>query len=180
MGKTLMSVLDEMVKTLKKQLDALDAVIPKIDKHERELFNKCVDALTHNDEIWKARAILYANECAEVRKLLKRMLVSRYVIERVLLILEAVEDLQDLAVQGATVVQLLSISRKQLGGIVPEVSYYLGVVEEKLSKIIVEVEGSSGLILPFESKEVEKILKQAEEQVDIKLNERPKIPKEAM
>jgi hypothetical protein len=46
--------------------------------------------------------------------------------------------------------------------------------------MVVEVKEASGLTLPFESKEVEKLLKQAEEQADIKLNERPRIPSEVV
>jgi hypothetical protein len=46
--------------------------------------------------------------------------------------------------------------------------------------MIVEVKEALGLTLPFESKEVEKLLKLAEEQADVKLNERPKIPSEVV
>jgi division protein CdvB (Snf7/Vps24/ESCRT-III family) len=172
----LIKTLHQTVGILKEQLKRIDFVIPKLEEHERELFNKCVEALEQSDELWKARAILYANECAEVRKLLKTTIACKFALEQALLRLETVEDTSDLVVEGVTVAQVLSVLRKRLGAIIPEVSYYLGLAEKTLSKMVTEVRESLGLKLPFESKEAEKLLKQAEEQAEEEMKSKPEIP----
>jgi division protein CdvB (Snf7/Vps24/ESCRT-III family) len=168
--------LSQTVGILKEQLKRIDFVIPRLEEHERDLFNRCVEALEQGDELSKARARLYAEECAEVRKLLKTVMVSRFALEQVLLRLETVEDTSDLAVEGVTVAQVLSVLRKRLGAIIPEVSYNIGLAEKKLSKMVTDIRESLGLELPFESKEAEKLLKQAEEQAEEEMKSKPEIP----
>jgi division protein CdvB (Snf7/Vps24/ESCRT-III family) len=168
--------LSQTVGILKEQLKRIDFAIPRLEEHERDLFNRCVEALEQADELSKAKARLYAEECAEVRKLLKTTIACKFALEQALLRLEAVGDVQDLVVQGVTVVQILSVLRKRLGAIIPEVSYYLGLAEKTLSKMVTEVRESLGLKLPFESKEAEKLLKQAEEQAEEEMKSKPEIP----
>jgi division protein CdvB (Snf7/Vps24/ESCRT-III family) len=163
--------LSQTVGILKEQLKRIDFVIPRLEEHERDLFNRCVEALEQTDELSKAKARLYAEECAEVRKLLKTTIACKFALEQVLLRLEAVGDVQDLAVEGVTVAQVLSALRKRLATIIPEISYNIGLAEKKLTGLIAEIAKP-----PFESKEAEKVLKQAEEQAEEEMKSRPEIP----
>jgi len=162
---------------LLKAISVLKEQLKRLDAHERELFNRCVEFLERGDELSQVKAMLYAEECAEVRKILKTVLMVEYALRRVLLRLEAVEEPVDLMIQGAVAVQVLSVLRKRLGGMLPEVGYELDKAAEMLGRLVTEIAESKGLMVPFESKEVEKILRWSEAEAEQDLSGRPEIPK---
>lgn len=115
--------MNEVVYRLKVQLNKLDATVKRIERHEKELFEECVAAEAMGDD---ARASLYANEWAEVRKLLRLLLKGRLALEQIILKLEETPE--------ATVAEALKALRRQLGGILPEVGYELGLIADKLER----------------------------------------------
>jgi division protein CdvB (Snf7/Vps24/ESCRT-III family) len=168
--------VDETIYRLKSQLSKLDMASMKMEQHEKELFEKCVAAQAMGDD---ARASLYANECAEVRKISKLLLKSKLALEHVLLRLETVEEFGDIITVMGPVAGVITALRKQLGGIVPEVSYELGRIGDELSKMVVEVGEASGQRLDLEpmSAEAQKILAEASALAEQKLKERlPELP----
>jgi division protein CdvB (Snf7/Vps24/ESCRT-III family) len=167
----LIKTLHQTVELLRNQVKRLEMTIPRLERHEHELFNKCVEALEQADELSKAKARMYAEECAEVRKLLKTTIACKLALEQALLRLETVESPQDLTVEGVTVAQVLSALRKRLATIIPEISYNIGLAEKKLTSLIAET-----VKPPFKSNEAEKLLKQAEEQAEEEMKSKPEIP----
>src|SRR5574337_342955 len=53
---------------LKVQQNKLENAALRMQQHDKEIFDKCVNAQLAHDS---ARAAMYANECAEVRKIAK-------------------------------------------------------------------------------------------------------------
>jgi division protein CdvB (Snf7/Vps24/ESCRT-III family) len=174
--KPLKERVDETIYRLKGQLSKLDMASMKMEQHEKELFEKCVAAQAMGDD---ARASLYANECAEVRKISKLLLKSKLALEHVLLRLETVEEFGDVITVMGPVAGVITALRKQLGGIVPEVSYELGRIGDELGKMVVEVGEASGQRWDLEpmSTEAQKILAEASALAEQKLKERlPELP----
>jgi len=59
---------DEMVQRLNDQFVRLAEWKTKLEMREKELFDKCVSAQLEGD---RPKATLYANQCAEIRKIIK-------------------------------------------------------------------------------------------------------------
>lgn len=102
--------------TLAELLSSIEGVYARMSVHERELFERCVAFLEKGD---CARASLYAEDCAEVRKLLLKILRCKFMAER-------------LVAELVNVVSLLNVLRDELRGVVPELAYRIGCVIEEL------------------------------------------------
>ena len=161
---------------LKVQYSRVEGAAMRMSRHEKELFEKCVNAQMKGDS---ARAALYANECAEVRKISKLLLKSRLALEQVLLRLETVEEFGDVITVMGPVAGVISALKNQLGGIVPEVSYELGQIGDELSKIVVEAGEATGHRWQLEpvNSEARKILAEAASLAEQRIKERlPELP----
>jgi len=107
----------------------------KLQQRDKELFNKCVDALSSKDEL---RAKIYATECAEVRKTASLILRSQLALEQVHLRLQTIQEFGDITAIIAPVTKVVSAVRSQLSGIMPQVSYELSEVGETLNSIMID------------------------------------------
>ncbi len=145
---------------LRIQENKLEATSSKLMHQDRELFNKCVAAQVANDH---ARAAMYANECAEIRKMAKTALRCQLALEQVTLRLETVEEFGDVAAMMAPVASVVRSIKSQISGILPEVSFELSDIGETLNGIVLEAGEATGQT--FESdmpnEEAQRILNEA-------------------
>ncbi len=154
----------------------LQNTITKMEQKEKMLFNKCAEAQSLGDS---SRAAIYANECAEVRKMIRTLLRSQMAVEQVILRLETIRDFGDVAVQMSPVVLILQSCKSQLAGIMPEVSYELGTISETLNSLVLEAGEAVGaeLDVVVSGEEAQKILKEASMIAEQKMSEKfPEIP----
>src|SRR5512136_1861229 len=68
----------------------------RIEQKHKNLFQKCVAAQEKKEQ---STAIMYANECSQVRKMAQIILSSHHAIEQVILRLETVSDFGDVAAE---------------------------------------------------------------------------------
>lgn len=120
---------------LKVQQNKLESAAMRMQQHDRDIFTKCVDAQMAHDG---ARAAMYANECAEVRKMAKVTLQCQLALEQVSLRLETIEEFGDLARMMGPVANVVHSIKSQISGIIPEVGFELGEVGELLSNFVME------------------------------------------
>jgi len=161
---------------LRTQLTKLENASTRMQTHDRQLFEKCVAAQAMRDS---SRATMYANECAEVRKMSKIILRAQMALEQVLLRLETVEEFGDIVVVMGPVAGVVHSLRTQLAGVIPEVSYELGEIGEELNKIVVDVGESTGQAWEIGSMggEAEKILNDASAVAEQRMKEKfPELP----
>jgi division protein CdvB (Snf7/Vps24/ESCRT-III family) len=128
---------------LKVQQSKLEAASSRMQQHDREIFNKCVSSQLAHDT---ARAAMYANECAEVRKMAKATVQCQMALEQVSLRLETIRDFGDVAVMMAPVANVVHSIKNQISGVMPEVGLELGQIGELLTSVVDEsgeVMGSS-------------------------------------
>ena len=59
-------------------------------REDHALFDKCIEARIEGDQI---HAMMYANECVEIRKLAQLIVSSQYALEQMMLRLETVKKL---------------------------------------------------------------------------------------
>jgi division protein CdvB (Snf7/Vps24/ESCRT-III family) len=147
----------------------------KLLQRDRDLFEKCVQALTSRDDL---RAKIYANEIAELRKIAELILRSQLALEQVSLRLETIRDFGNLVSVIAPVTRVVGVLRSQLSGFMPQIGSELGEISENLQTMISEagITVQSGFEVEA-SNEAQKILGEAAIVAEQKMREKlPEIP----
>ena len=161
---------------LKVQEGRLDQAYQRMQNHYNELFRKCTNAVLAKDA---ARASIYANECAEIRKMCQTILRSQFAIEQVMLRLETVEEFGDIVVEMSPVAGVINSIKTHLAGVVPEVSYKLGEIGDTLNDLVMEAGGASSVSWNVSSsgEDADKILSDANVIAEQKMKEKfPTLP----
>jgi len=160
---------------LKTQMEALEQSGSKMQYQYDKLFRKCTDAVMSKD---MERAKIYANECAQIKKMVSIVLQSQFAIEQVTMRLETVEEFGDVAVEMGPVGNVIASLKGQLVGVVPEVSYTLGEIGESLNELVFESGEATAQPMNIEaSSEAAKILNEAATVAEQKMKERfPTLP----
>ncbi|MCK4243462.1 hypothetical protein KAX03_01130 [Candidatus Bathyarchaeota archaeon] len=161
---------------LQMQMNKLEQVGTNMQHQYDLLFKKCTDAVMSKD---MQRARIYANECAQIKKMVSVILQSQFAIERVTMRLRTVEEFGDVAIEMGPVANVISSLKGQLIGILPEVSYGLGEIGESLNEMVMgfgETTGMSEMHMTS-SEEASKILNEAAAVAENKMRERfPTLP----
>jgi division protein CdvB (Snf7/Vps24/ESCRT-III family) len=134
-GTSFKERLNSTVFKLKSQLDKLENATGRMKTHDKELFKKCVKSQISKD---KARAVMYANECAELRKIMKTTLCCHLALEKVILRLETVREFGDIAMMMKPSSMVINSVKDQLSGIMPDVSYELNEIHESLDTLALD------------------------------------------
>src|SRR5690349_9114677 len=95
----------------------------RLQQRDKEMFQRCIGAELSKDP---AHAALYANECAEIRKMAHLTLSSELALERVILRIQTVEEFGDIMAQIAPVIGVVRETRGRIAGVIPEVANELG------------------------------------------------------
>ncbi len=126
------SINNLIVKTLRelnKQRSKLKIASNRLRKREHQLFNACISSLEKRQ---KDRAVIYANEAAEVRKILSLINSTEMMIERIILRLE-------------TLMEFCSAVR-EIEGTFSEVKGVLGSLAEVMPSVSPEIERLSSIV----------------------------------
>jgi len=161
---------------LKLQLRRLEKTSHQMQQRDASLHKKCVDAVqVKNSEL----ASMYANECAEIRKMAKVVLHSELALEQVTLRMETVQEFGDIAYTMRPVAGVVRTIKNQLQSVLPEVSMELANVNESLEYLVVEVGDAteSSFDMNVSSDEAQQILTEAGVVAEQKMKERfPELP----
>jgi len=161
---------------LKVQQRRLERAAYHMQQRDQALYGKCVLAVQgKNTQL----ASMYANECAEVRKMAKVVLHSELALEQVTLRLETVHQFGEIAATMMPVAHVVGTLKTQLEGVMPEVSLELAEVNDTLEGLAVEVGEASET--PFDmsasTAESQQILQEANAVAEQKMKERfPELP----
>jgi division protein CdvB (Snf7/Vps24/ESCRT-III family) len=161
---------------LKIQVEKLDQISARLQERDKEIFDKCVKAEVSKDE---AHAAIYANECAEIRKMAKVVLHSQLALERVILRLETIEELGDVLTTIGPVAGIVKGIKSQLTGIIPEVAYELGEINDTLDSTIAEAGDANARSesIKASDEEAQRVLGEANAIAEQRMKERfPELP----
>ncbi len=161
---------------LRTQTTRLDKSIVQMESRDRTLHDKVVRSLEARDT---QSATLYANECVQIRKLIKTSLSSQISLEQALLRLETIEQFGDMVHSMGSIKGILTMVKGELEGKLPEISTGINDVEDSLENLTMEigesVDADGNYVLP--SDESAKILKEADLMAEQKMKEKfPEIP----
>jgi division protein CdvB (Snf7/Vps24/ESCRT-III family) len=145
---------------LRVQQNKLESAAMRMQQHDKEIFAKCVSSQMAHDV---ARAAMYANECAEVRKMAKVTLQCQLALEQVSLRLETIEEFGDMARLMAPAASVVHSIKNQISGLIPEVGYELSEIGEVLNSVVMEAGEASGTSYDMEASgaEAQRILTEA-------------------
>jgi division protein CdvB (Snf7/Vps24/ESCRT-III family) len=127
--------LTSAIYRIRVQQSKLESTSMRMQQHDKEIFAKCVSAQMAHEA---ARAAIYANECAEVRKIAKVTLQSQLALEQVAIRLETIEEFGDVARMMGPVASVIRSVKGQISGIIPEVGFELNQVGEMLNSFAAE------------------------------------------
>jgi division protein CdvB (Snf7/Vps24/ESCRT-III family) len=154
----------------------LEQLTNKLEQKDRELFGKCAESMARGDE---ERSKIYANECAQLRKMAKTVLGSQLAIEQAALRLETVKEFGDVAKEMMPVAGVVRSLKGKLVGVMPEASLELNEIGETLNEIMFEAGEVSASAPSFQAsgEEAQKILQSASVLAEQKMKEKfPKLP----
>jgi division protein CdvB (Snf7/Vps24/ESCRT-III family) len=171
--------IEQAINLIGAQNQRLDIANSRLSEKDKTLFNKVVDSYAKHD---RSRAMMYANELAEVRKVEKRVLQIKLALETISIRLTTVKDYGDFL---NTVTPALSIIKGVQGSVlqvVPEAEKGFSTLSESLSSIVTEAGGtSSSMNVSFETAndDAAKILTDAASVAEQKIKEKfPDLPAE--
>ena len=146
---------------LRVQRNKIESMGLMMQHRDKELFDKCVTARASGD---MTRASLYAEECADVRKIAKVVLQSELALERVLFKLETAEMLGDMVYLMHPIKSVVTSIGEQMRHVMPEVSYELSQINETLDGLVTDTGNISDTFSSplTQSGEAETILKEAD------------------
>ncbi|MBS7616345.1 Snf7 family protein [Candidatus Bathyarchaeota archaeon] len=168
--------LDMAVRRIELQIQKLDQASERFSQRDKSIFARIVDAYTKHD---MARANVFANELAEIRKMERMIMQARLALEQIVLRLRTVSELGDVVSTLGPAVGVLRAIKTGMANIFPEAERELGEIGNLLSGIIVEAGQNTGISLNFDTanEDAQKILTEAaavaEQRIKDKLPELP-------
>lgn len=168
--------LDVAIRRLDLQTQKLDQANDRFSKRDKSIFARIVDAYTKHD---MARANVFANELAEIRKMERMIMHARLALEQISLRLRTVSELGDVVSTLGPAVSVLRAVKSGMSNIFPEAERELGQIGDILSGIIMEAGQGGGLMMNFETtnEDAQKILTEASAVAEQKIKEKfPELP----
>ena len=166
--KEQLAVVIYRIRTQRNKIESMGLMMQRRDK---EFFDKCVAARAAGD---MARANLYAEECAEVRKMAKIALNSELALEQLIFKLETAEMMGDVGFLIHPIKGVVATVGQQIQHMMPDVSFELSQINESLEGIVVNAGDVSESIAPTEgtSPEADRILREADTLAEEKIKSR--------
>jgi len=168
--------VDQALYRLATQKEKLEHMSSRLQQRDKEMFQRCIGAQLSKDS---AHAALYANECAEIRKMAHITLSSELALERVVLRLQTIEEFGDIMAQIAPVIGVVRETRGRIAGVIPEVATELGEVNNMLSDMELETGEipDQGADVQTSSDEAKRVLEESSAIASQQMKERfPELP----
>ena len=168
--------LDMAIRRIELQVQRLDQANERFSDRDKKIFARIVEAYTKHD---MARANVFANELAEIRKMEKMIMHGRLALEQIVLRLRTVSELGDIVTTLAPAVGVLSSVKSGMTAIFPEAERELGQIGNMLNGIMIDAGQSTGLTINFESanEDAQKILTEASSVAEQRIKEKfPELP----
>src|SRR5512136_854324 len=133
---------------IQQQNQRLDMANAKLADKDKQLFSRVVDSYTKHD---RSRALMIANELAEVRKLEKRILQIKLALESISLRLTTVKDYGDFLNAVTPAISIIKGIQPGVQEVVPLAEKGFSDLSQSLSSIVTEAGYSSNMNVPFET-----------------------------
>ena len=147
-SEPLKSRLTDSVKQLEQENQRLTLAAQRFQERDKMIFNKVVEAYTNHDS---ARAHIYANELAEVRKMQKMIFSAKLALEQISLRMRTVTELGDVAATLMPVVSVIGELKSGIAAINPQTEKGLNDIGELINGMFVDSGALTETNISFES-----------------------------
>lgn len=165
---------------LKTQHNKLEQATFRLKERDKILFQSCINALNNKN---KERAAICANEMSEVRKLITFLYNVELAVERVILRLETIKELNDIVFDLKPALKLLQSISQELFEVLPDVSSELCKVNEAINDTLQSTKITTDeSVIPVNKKtpEGEQIIKEVSGFLEQRLSEKLPEPPAAL
>jgi len=114
------------------QKNRLEGMAIKMQQKDQELLERCVGAQANND---CARARLYANECAEVRKIAHIIISGQLALDQVIFKLDMALEFGELLGDMKPIVGIVAETKGRISNVVPHIASELGEINTMLQDL---------------------------------------------
>jgi division protein CdvB (Snf7/Vps24/ESCRT-III family) len=114
------------------QKERLESMAIKIQQKDQELFERCTGAQLNND---LARAQIFANECAEVRKIYHIVLSGQLALEQVVFKLDMALEFGEVMDYMKPIAGIVAETKERLHNVVPHIATELGEINTMLEDL---------------------------------------------
>ncbi len=156
---------------LQTQQKKIEHICMQLKRRDNDLFKKCVEMHQSGD---KLRTQMYADECAEIRKIARHVLGSQLALERVIVRLETIMHFGDIVTKDmAAVVSLVGGIKEKMSSVIPSVANELHHANTALTNMVTTM----GQATPFQQEtvairdETQKVLIEAASIADQRMRE---------
>lgn len=152
----------------------LNSLYGGLKARDEKFFAKCIDAEMSNNY---PMAVIYANECAEIRKMASTVVSSELALEQATLRLQTIDKLGDVLVTIGPIVSIVEETKERLAKTIPAVANRLDEVNLMLKSSYSETSSTEESEVSNNSNEAAKILNEANRTAEEKIREKfPKLP----
>jgi len=162
----------QAIHKLKIQRFKLERIIVRLKERDKILFESCVTSVQNQN---KERATIFATELAEVRKLIDTVSKTEITIERIILRLETIKELNNVVTELRPALNALQSVAKCINKVMPEMAYELETVNDSITETLVATKMTSPQpVIPLYVKTpgAERILKEVSGVLEDKVMER--------
>ncbi len=145
-----------------------------LERRNQKVFEKCIEAEMAGNA---ARATMYANECAEIRKFASLVISSELALEQAALRLQTISKLGDVMTTVSPIIEIVEETKGRLGNIIPSVSSTLNEINDSLKENVSKMSLNGKQSSAQESGEAEEILREANLAAEQEVRDRfPQLP----
>lgn len=135
---------------LKFQRVKMEQATFRLRQRDKILFAKCVTAVKEKHQ---ERAMIFANELSEVRKVLNMLIQTQLAMERIILRLETIKELSDVMTDLLPALRNLRSVTESLAKVMPKMAWELEKVNDSISETLALTRIKTPQpITPFETK----------------------------
>ncbi len=162
--------IDESIKAVK------DAILRLKGRYE-ELSSRTIKSIMRRE---RERAIIYANELAQIKKMVKKLYVAEMAMEQVKLRFETLEDISDLSNTFTEITGLLNVAKEYVKEEVPALAVGIESLINEAKMVVAQTQDIGTLEVTegvYYTPEATKVLNELEKMAEEKVSkELPKIP----
>lgn len=171
-GKRVSEKITFSIYKLNSEIAKISKFLSRLKEREEALFSEMINAKMRGDE---TRAKIYANEIAEIRKIIRTLDSSKLSLEKAMLRLETIFQMGNAAKTLAQIEPVISSVKESMRKIMPELSFELDDVHTVITSLTMDLstqtfEVSSNSI--HTSSEAQKILEEAKIVAEQKIKEK--------
>jgi division protein CdvB (Snf7/Vps24/ESCRT-III family) len=169
--------MDFASKLIQAQIQKLDRESQRMAERDKSLFAKVVDSYQKHDT---PHANIYAGELAELRKMQKTMLNAKLALDQIVMRIEAVSEMGDLAFTLLPVIGVMRDVMTGMASVNPQIAKEMGDISNLLSGIVMDAGATSGMTLNFGSanEDSAKIMEEAATVAEARMKDTfPELPK---